>query len=91
MRDAGMYSCEASNGRSLATAATHIAIKTKAIHILASCKGEFQEKADAKWIVNRGPLWGHNDTPCGRPTPGRPVGRPGAGRPQGVFAGLSYF
>jgi hypothetical protein len=26
---------------------------------------------------------GHNDTPCGRPTPGRHVGCPGVGRPAG--------
>jgi hypothetical protein len=44
-------------------------------------KGEFQGQADAKWIVIRGPLRGHNDTPCRRPTPGWPIGRPGVGRP----------
>jgi hypothetical protein len=37
-------------------------------------EGEFQGQADAKWIVIRGSLKGHNDTPCGRPTPGRPGG-----------------
>jgi hypothetical protein len=30
-------------------------------------------------------LWGHNNTPCGRPAPGRPIGCPGSGRPQGVI------
>jgi hypothetical protein len=30
-------------------------------------------------------LWGHNDTPFMRPTPGWPVGRPGVGRPKGVL------
>ena len=46
--------------------------------------GEFHDQGDAKWIVIRRSLWGHNDTPCGRPAPGRPIGRPGSGRPQGV-------
>jgi hypothetical protein len=41
--------------------------------------GEFQ--AGAKWIVIRGPLRGYNDTPCGRPTPGRPIGHPRVGHP----------
>jgi hypothetical protein len=27
--------------------------------------GKFQGQADAKWIVIRGSLWGHNDIPCG--------------------------
>jgi hypothetical protein len=27
--------------------------------------GEFHDQADAKWIVIRGLLKGHNDTPCG--------------------------
>ena len=39
-------------------------------------------------LVIRRSLWGHNDTPFGRPTPGRPVGRPGVGRPLGVFCML---
>jgi hypothetical protein len=34
-------------------------------------------------LVIRGPLRGHNDTPFGRPTPGRPVGRPGGWPPEG--------
>jgi hypothetical protein len=53
--------------------------------------GEFHDQGDAKWIVIRGQLRGHNDTPFGRPTPGRPIGRPGVGHPQGVFGGLSYY
>jgi hypothetical protein len=28
-----------------------------------STVGEFHDQADAKWIVSRGPLRGHNDTP----------------------------
>jgi hypothetical protein len=52
--------------------------------------GEFHDQGDAKWIVNRGQLRGHNDTPCGRPTHGRPIGRLGVGRSQGVFGGFSY-
>ena len=53
--------------------------------------GEFHDQGDAKWIVIRGPLRGHNDTPFGRPTPGRPIGRPGVGHPQGVFGVFSYY
>jgi hypothetical protein len=45
--------------------------------------GEFHDQADAKWIVIRGQLRGHNDMPFGWPTPG--------GRPQGVFGGFSYY
>ena len=52
--------------------------------------GEFHDQGDAKWIVIRGPLRGHKDTPFGRPTPGRPIDRPGVGRPQGIFGGFSY-
>jgi hypothetical protein len=33
-------------------------------------------------------IWGHNDTPCGRPAPGRPISRPESGRPQGVIGGF---
>jgi hypothetical protein len=49
---------------------------------------EFHDQVDAKWIVIRGQLRGHNDTPFGRPSPGRPIGHPGAGHPQGVFQSL---
>jgi hypothetical protein len=31
--------------------------------------GEFPDQADAEWIVIRGSLVGHKDTPCGRLTP----------------------
>jgi hypothetical protein len=31
--------------------------------------GQFHDEADAGWIVIRGLLRGHNDTPCGRSTP----------------------
>jgi hypothetical protein len=51
---------------------------------------EFHDQGGAKWIVIRGQLRGHNDTPFGQPTPGQLVGRPRIGRPQGVFGGLSY-
>jgi hypothetical protein len=51
--------------------------------------GEFHDQGDAKWIVIRGHLRGHNDTPFGQPTPGQPIGCPGAGRLQRVFGGLS--
>jgi hypothetical protein len=53
--------------------------------------GKFHDQGDAKQIVIRGQLWSHNDTPCGRLTPGRPIGRPGIGYPQGVFGGFSYY
>jgi hypothetical protein len=48
-------------------------------------KGEFHDQGDAKWIVIRGRLIVHNDTPFGWPTPGRPIGRPGVGCQKGVF------
>jgi len=47
-------------------------------------------QGDAKWIVIRQPLRGHNDTPFGRPNPGRPIGCPEVGRSKGVFGGSSY-
>jgi hypothetical protein len=33
--------------------------------------GELHDQGDAKWIVIRRPLRGHNDTSLGQPTPGR--------------------
>jgi WD40 repeat protein len=42
-------------------------------------KGGCHDWTDAEWIVKRGPLRGHNDTPFGWTTPGRPIGRPGVG------------
>jgi hypothetical protein len=51
--------------------------------------GDVHDQGDAKWIVIRTSLWGHNNTPCGRPDPGRPgPGRPGSDRPQG---GIGVF
>jgi hypothetical protein len=47
--------------------------------------GDFHHQADAEWIVIGGLLRGHNDKPCGRPTPGWAIGRPGVGHPYGVF------
>jgi hypothetical protein len=47
--------------------------------------GEFHDQGDAKSIVIRRPLRGHNDTPFGRATSGQPIGRPGVGHSQGVF------
>jgi hypothetical protein len=52
---------------------------TRVFQVLA--EGEFHDQADAEWIVIMGPLRGHNDTPCGRPTLGQPIGRLGAGCP----------
>jgi hypothetical protein len=46
--------------------------------------GKFHDQGDAKWIVIRGQLRGHNDMPFGQPTPG-------VGRPQGVFGGFIYY
>jgi hypothetical protein len=37
--------------------------------LLAMTDGDLHDQADANWIVIRGMLWGHNDMPCGRPTP----------------------
>jgi hypothetical protein len=37
-------------------------------------QGGFHDQGDAKWIVIKVQLWGHNDTLFGRPTPGRPIG-----------------
>jgi len=47
--------------------------------------GKFHDQGDAKWIV-----MGHNDTPFGRPTPGRPIGRPEVGCSQNVIGVFSY-
>jgi hypothetical protein len=52
--------------------------------------GGRRDKADAEWIVIRRPVSGHNNSPFGRPTPGRLIGRPGVGHPQGVFGVLIY-
>jgi hypothetical protein len=51
--------------------------------------GEFHDQGDAKWIVIKRQLWGHNDTPCGQPVPGRPISLSGC--PLGVFGGFSYY
>jgi hypothetical protein len=53
--------------------------------------GKFHDQGDAKWIVFRRSLRGHNDTPCGRPASDRPIGRPGSGVPQGVIGVFSYY
>jgi hypothetical protein len=60
--------CMIHSGRPYLEAGTH--------GVDASAAGEFHDQADAKWI---GMLRGHNNTPCGQPTPGRPIGRPWAG------------
>jgi hypothetical protein len=54
-------------------------------------RGKLRDQRDAKWIVIRRSLWGHNDTSCGWPAPGWPIRRPLSVRPQGVFGGLSYY
>jgi hypothetical protein len=55
---------------------------------MASRKADFEipygwghDQADTEWIVIRMPLRGHNRTPFGRPTPGRPIGHKEVGRP----------
>jgi hypothetical protein len=53
--------------------------------------GGCHDQADAEWMEIRRLLRGHNDTPFGQPTPGRPIGRPGVGHPQGVFSVISYY
>jgi hypothetical protein len=52
---------------------------------------EFHDQWDAKWIVIRRSLRGHNDMPFGQPTTGRPIGHPGVGHPWSVFGGFSYY
>jgi hypothetical protein len=47
--------------------------------------GEFHDQGDAKWIVSRRSLWGHDDMPCGQPAPSRPIAHLESGRPQGVI------
>jgi hypothetical protein len=54
-------------------------------------KGKFRDQGDAKWIVIRRLLRGHNDTPLGRPTPDQPIGRPGVGHPSGIFGVFGYY
>jgi hypothetical protein len=54
-------------------------------------KGDFHDQEDAKWIGIRTSLRGHNDTPCGRPAPGRPIVGPVSGHPLGVMGGFSYY
>jgi hypothetical protein len=53
--------------------------------------GEFHDQGDAKWMVIRGQLMGHNDTPFGQATHGRPIGRPAVGHPQGVIGSFRYY
>jgi hypothetical protein len=50
------------------------ALEKPKVETVKVVKGEFHDQADADWIVIRRLLWGHNDMPCGRPTPGRLVG-----------------
>jgi hypothetical protein len=57
---------------------------------VSSITGEFHDQGDTNWIVIGGSLWGHNDTPCGRPAAGRPIGRPGSGHPQGMIGGFLF-
>ena len=44
------------------------------VHQVADLEVRVYDQADAEGIKRQ--LRGHNDTPCGRPTPGRPIGRP---------------
>jgi hypothetical protein len=54
-------------------------------------EGKFRDQGDAKCIVTRRLLWGHNDTPCGRSASGQPIGCPGAGHALGLFGGIYYY
>jgi hypothetical protein len=58
---------------------------------LWSLTSEFHDQGDAKWIVIRRQLRGHNDTPFGGPIPGQPIGCPGVGRPKGVIDVFHYY
>jgi hypothetical protein len=49
---------------------------------MVSPLGKFHDQGGAIWIVIRGQLRGHKDTPFERPTSGRTLG---------VFGGLSYY
>jgi hypothetical protein len=65
-------------------------LKTELVHFfrrksMPCGMGEFHDQEDAKWIVIRRSLWGHNKMPCGWPAPSQPIGRPESGRPQGVI------
>jgi hypothetical protein len=53
--------------------------------------GKSHDQADAEWIIIRWPLRGRNDTPCLRPTPGRPIGRHGMSHPWSVFDIFSTY
>jgi hypothetical protein len=53
--------------------------------------GKFHDEGDAKWIVIRGQLRRHNDTPFGWPAPSRPIGHLRVGRPQDVLSGSNYY
>jgi hypothetical protein len=54
-------------------------------------RGEFHDQGGAEWMVIWRSLWGHNDTPCRRPAPGRRIGSPGSGRSRCVIGGISYY
>jgi hypothetical protein len=45
--------------------------------MLLMIPGKFHDQGGAKWIVIRGQLRGHKDTPFGWPTPSQPISRPG--------------
>jgi hypothetical protein len=57
----------------------------------AMFKGEFYDQGDAKLIVVRGQLRGHNNMPFRWPIPGRPISHSGVGRPEDVFGSFSYY
>jgi hypothetical protein len=48
---------------------------------VGGAEGEFQGLVDVEWIVIRGLLRSHTDTPCGRPTPWPTYRPPGGGHP----------
>jgi hypothetical protein len=40
---------------------------------IVNALGEYHDQGDAKWMLFREQSRGQNDTPLGRPTPGRPI------------------
>jgi hypothetical protein len=53
--------------------------------ILLSIRGKIHDQGDAKWIIIKGQLRGHNNA-----NPAN-IARPVVGRPQVVFGGLSFY
>jgi hypothetical protein len=62
------------------------------LHIfMLSAQGEFHDEGEAKWIVIRGQLIGHINTPCGRPTLAGLSAAWGLAARSGYLVVLSYY